>query len=179
MLGNSPNINRDIFFCTHDLPFIFAAEILRTIKPNTMKNPKNIMLIVLAAFMIMPIPQMAEAQENIPEVKIEKREIKPKRRAERARAMRDKDFSMMYKIVKDISFDKNKIDMIRVACIGSSFNSNQCARLLSLFSFDDNKIEVLKVIKPRLVDVDNYKKIFDQFSFSSNKEKAAEILLKR
>ncbi len=137
------------------------------------------MLIAFVALMMIPMPQQAAAQERKPKARIEKRERKPQRRPERMRAMRDDDFSMMYKIVKETSFDKNKINIIRVACISSSFSSKQCARLLALLSFDDNKLEALKVIAPSLVEADSYNKILSQFSFSSNKEKAAKILLKR
>lgn len=137
------------------------------------------MLIALMAFIIMPMPQQVAAQERKPKVKIEKRERKPQRRPDRVRAMRDSDFSMMYKIVKDASFDKNKIDIIRVACIASNFSSKQCARLLALLSFDDNKIDALEIMKPNLVELDNYNKILNQFSFSSSREKAAKILLQR
>ena len=144
-----------------------------------MKRMKKIMLIALMAFIIMPMPQQVAAQERKPKVKIEKRERKPQRRPDRVRAMRDSDFSMMYKIVKDASFDKNKIDIIRVACIASNFSSKQCARLLALLSFDDNKIDALEIMKPNLVELDNYNKILNQFSFSSSREKAAKILLQR
>lgn len=137
------------------------------------------MLVALMAFIIMPMPQQVAAQERKPKVKIEKRERKPQRRPDRVRAMRDSDFSMMYKIVKDASFDKNKIDIIRVACIASNFSSKQCARLLALLSFDDNKIDALEIMKPNLVELDNYNKILNQFSFSSSREKAAKILLQR
>ncbi|MBO5787788.1 MAG: DUF4476 domain-containing protein [Bacteroidaceae bacterium] len=144
-----------------------------------MKRMKKIMLIALMAFIIMPMPQQVAAQERKPKVKIEKRERKPQRRPDRVRAMRDSDFSMMYKIVKDASFDKNKIGIIRVACIASNFSSKQCARLLALLSFDDNKIDALEIMKPNLVELDNYNKILNQFSFSSSREKAAKILLQR
>lgn len=93
--------------------------------------------------------------------------------------MRDSDFSFVYKIVKNTSFDKNKIEIIQVACIGNSFSSRQCAKLLSLLSFDDNKLDALKIIAPRLVEVEDYDKIIKQFSFSSNRERAAKILMKR
>ena len=95
------------------------------------------------------------------------------------RAMRDNDFSMVYRVVKNTSFDKNKIDIIRVACIGSNFSSNQCAKLLSLLSFDDNKLEALEVMAQNIVDDRDYNKIMKQFSFKSSREKAAKILMKR
>ena len=144
-----------------------------------MKNMKNIMLIALMALMIIPMSQQAQAQERKAEIKIEKRERKPQRKPVNLRAMRDNDFSLVYKVVKNASFDDKKIDIIRVACIGTCFSSKQCARLLSLLSFDDNKIEALEIIAPRMIENEYYNKILKQFSFSSNREKAAKILLKR
>ena len=144
-----------------------------------MKNLKKIMLIALMVLMIIPIPQQASALERKAERKIERRERKPQRKPVNMRSMRDNDFSLVYKVVKNASFDDKKIDIIRVACIGNSFSSKQCARLLSLLSFDENKIEALKIIAPRMIDNEYYKKIIKQFSFSSNKEKAEKILARQ
>ena len=159
----------------HSAQSIFAAEeTLLTFKNYmTMKNLKKIMLIALIALMMIPV--QAAAQVRKPKAQMEKRDKRPVM----LRAMRDNDFSMVYRVVKNTSFDKNKIDIIRVACIGSNFSSNQCAKLLSLLSFDDNKLEALEVMAPKVVDDRDYNKIMKQFSFKSSREKAAKILMKR
>ena len=93
--------------------------------------------------------------------------------------MQDEDFKMMCEIVDDASFHEKKIGVIKVACISSYFNSKQCAKLLSMISFDDAKLNALKVLAPRLIidtDVTEVTDIVKQFSFSSNKDKALEIL---
>ena len=89
--------------------------------------------------------------------------------------MQDEDFSMMCEVVDDASFHEKKIGVIKVACISSYFNSRQCAKLLSMISFDDAKIKALKILAPRMIDRD-VTDIVKQFSFSSNKDKALEIL---
>ena len=163
----------------HSAQSIFAAEeTLLTFKNYmTMKNLKKIMLIALIALMMIPV--QAAAQVRKPKAQMEKRDKREKRNPVMLRAMRDNDFSMVYRVVKNTSFDKNKIDIIRVACIGSNFSSNQCAKLLSLLSFDDNKLEALEVMAPKVVDDRDYNKIMKQFSFKSSREKAAKILMKR
>jgi hypothetical protein len=86
---------------------------------------------------------------------------------------------MMCEVVDDASFHEKKIGVIKVACISSYFNSKQCAKLLSKISFDDAKLKALKVLAPRLIidtDVTEVTDIVKQFSFSSNKDKALEIL---
>ena len=140
-----------------------------------MKNFRNIMLIALMAVVMVSLPQESQAQERRPKAQIEKREKKEQRNRERT--MRDKDFSMMYKIVKKNSFDDEKIDIIRVASIGSYFSSRQCAELLSLISFNDNRLEALEVMAPRIVDKD-FDRIMKQFSLSY-KDKVAWILSRR
>ena len=91
--------------------------------------------------------------------------------------MQDEDFKMMCEVVDDASFHEKKIGVIKVACISSYFNSKQCAKLLSMIPFDDAKLKALKVLAPRMIGRD-VTDIVKQFTFSSNKDKALEILRK-
>lgn len=127
-----------------------------------------IALIVLFA---LALPMMASEQNP----QVEHRPKKEMRHERRPRAMHRKDFKMMCEVVDDASFHEKKIGVIKVACISSYFNSKQCAKLLSLISFDDAKLKALKVLAPRMIDRD-VTDIVKQFSFSSNKDKALEIL---
>ena len=146
-----------------------------------MKNLKSLMIVAIVALSIFCLPaSAAAAPDKKPKEKIEYRDKKQmSKRHVHPRAMRDKDFDMMFGIVKNTSFNDKKIDVIRVACIGSYFSSRQCAQLLSLLSFDNNKMKALEVIAPRLVDMENADKIIKEFSFSSSKEKAVSILKRR
>ena len=127
-----------------------------------------IALIVLFA---LALPMMASEQNP----QVEHRPKKEMRYERRPRAMHNKDFKMMCEVVDDASFHEKKIGVIKVACISSYFNSKQCAKLLSKIPFDDAKLKALKVLAPRMIgrDVTDFVK---QFSFSSNKDKALEIL---
>ena len=129
-----------------------------------------IALIVLFA---LALPVMASEQNP----QVEHRPKKEMRYERRPRAMHNKDFKMMCEVVDDASFHEKKIGVIKVACISSYFNSKQCAKLLSMISFDDAKLNALKVLAPRIIDKDVIE-IVKQFSFSSSKDKALEILSK-
>ena len=137
------------------------------------------MLMALVAAAMVALPQDLQAQERKPKAQVEMRDRREQRNPERARAMRDKDFLMMYKIVKKASFNNNRIDIIRVAAIGSYFSSKQCAELLSLISFNDDKLKALEVMAPRIVDDKDVDRILKQFSFNRDKDKAMKILMKR
>ena len=145
-----------------------------------MKSLKPLMIIAIVALSIFCLPASAAHQDKKPKEKMEYRDKKQMgKKHTHPHAMRDKDFDMMVGIVKKASFDDKKIDVMRVACIGSYFSSRQCARLLSLLSFDDNKVKALEVIAPRLVDMNNADDIVKKFSFSSSKDKAVSILQRR
>ena len=131
-----------------------------------------IALIVLFALVML----VMASEQNL---QVEHRPKKEMRYERRPRAMHHKDFKMMCEVVDDATFHEKKIGIIKVVCFSSYFNSKQCAKLLSMISFDDAKLKALKVLAPRLIidtDVTEVTDIVKQFSFSSNKEKALEIL---
>ena len=131
--------------------------------------------IALVMLFTLAIPMMASVQRQ----EMEHHHRKEMRHEHRPRVMHNKDFKMMCEVVDDASFHEKKIGVIKVACISSYFNSKQCAKLLSMISFDDAKLNALKVLAPRLIidtDVTEVTDIVKQFSFSSNKDKALEIL---
>lgn len=133
---------------------------------------KKISVITLLALFTLTIPMMASEQRQ----GIEHKHRKEIRGKFRPKAMQDEDFSMMCKVVIDADFSDEMIGVIKVACISSYFTSQQCAQLLSMFSFEDDKLKALKVLRPRMLDIDA-KPILKQFSFSDTKDKAIEILL--
>ena len=134
-------------------------------------NMKSIIALVMLFTLAMP---MMASEQNL---QVEHRPKKEMRYERRPRAMHNKDFKMMCEVVDDASFHEKKIGVIKVACISSYFNSRQCAKLLSMISFDDAKLNALKVLAPRIIDKD-VTEIVKQFSFSSSKDKALEILSK-
>jgi hypothetical protein len=94
----------------------------------------------------------------------------------RAAAMDRSDFKLLCSLLKEESFDKNCVKMIRIACIGNYFTSRQCADMLSLLSFDSNRLEALEYIAPRVIDKHACDVILKEFSFISNREKAEDLL---
>ena len=130
---------------------------------------------IIAFVMLFALAMPMMASEQIPQK--ERYPRKEMRYERKPRAMHHKDFKMMCEVVDDASFHEKKIGVIKVACISSYFNSRQCAKLLSMISFDDAKLNALKVLAPRIIDKD-VTEIVKQFSFTSSKDKALEILSK-
>ena len=95
----------------------------------------------------------------------------------RARAMNKSDFEFLYSLLEEESFDKDRIKMIRVACIGNYFTSRQCASMLSLLNFDSYRLEALEYLAPRVIDKQARDVILKEFTFVSNREKAEALLM--
>jgi hypothetical protein len=57
----------------------------------------------------------------------------------------------------------------------ASISCNECAKLLKLFTFDDDKVKALKLLAPHLSN-NNYDIIVDCFYFESGKQTSKDIL---
>ena len=91
-------------------------------------------------------------------------------------AMNEKDFQFLYKTIKKKSFDKDRLEILRVGVLDNYFTCRQCARLMSLYKFDDDKLKILRIMDGHLVDISNHNDILKQFDFDSNRRKALDIL---
>lgn len=134
--------------------------------------------LLLALFILVSAFQTATAQPDhvAQERRGNIRTERSARRQVRFAPMSDKNFNELTRIVKKTSFDENKTDILRVACMGNCFTCEQCASLLSHFSFDDKRLVALKILLPCLVNKENLSGIIKKFTFSSGKDKALELL---
>ena len=90
--------------------------------------------------------------------------------------MSEKDFQFLYKTVKKKSFDKDRLEILRVGVLDNYFTCRQCARLMSLYKFDDDKLKILRIMAGHIVDMSNHNDILKQLDFDSNRRKALDIL---
>ena len=88
----------------------------------------------------------------------------------------DDKFAILYNKVKNTSFDDRKMDLIEVASLGAFYSCEQCATMMSIFSFGDKKLAALRLMAPRIVDPRRAYIIFDQLSLQSEKDEAARII---
>ena len=88
----------------------------------------------------------------------------------------DDKFSILYTKVKNASFNDRKMDLIEVASLGAFYSCEQCATIMSIFSFGDKKLAALRLMAPRIVDPRRAYIIFDQLSFQREKDEAARII---
>ena len=68
------------------------------------------------------------------------------------RVMNDQLFQTFYKEMKNEPFKDDRMKLLNAALAGSDFTSAQCLQLTKLYTFDDDRMEIMKIMYPRIVD---------------------------
>lgn len=91
--------------------------------------------------------------------------------------MNDRDFGLLCNRIKKESFDDDKIGLLEIGTINSCFTCLQCRTILSLFTFDDDKMKAIRLMRGKIADKENLKLITDCFTFESEKENVRNAVL--
>lgn len=92
------------------------------------------------------------------------------------KGMHPGEFQRLYEKVKSRPFKDDQIEMLHVASRNNNLSCKQCARLMSLFPFDDDKIKVLKMFASGIEDIENYDEILDAIDSLFKRDDAKKIL---
>ncbi len=90
--------------------------------------------------------------------------------------MSKEKFDFLLNKIKKKPFKDDKLDLIEVATLNGYFTSMQCRNIMKLFSFDDDKMQVLDKMKDNITDKENCLLIVDAFTFESQKQKVRNVL---
>lgn len=71
------------------------------------------------------------------------------------RSMNPKDFESLYNKVKQKPFKDDQMELLSVGVADRYFTCNQVAHLMSIFTWDDEKMKVLNMVSQRIVDKEN------------------------
>lgn len=88
----------------------------------------------------------------------------------------ENEFTILYDRMNKANFDDNRMALLEVACLRSLFTCRQSAQLLKLFTFSDSKLKALRFMARQIVDPQNTYVIYQDFTFDSDKDKAARIM---
>ncbi len=91
-------------------------------------------------------------------------------------AMPEPQFAALLQSLGEQGFADDKLSVLTTAAAENYFTVNEVRRLLVVFSFPDDKLAALKLVKGRITDPDNGFKIYSSFIHSSDKDKARKIL---
>ncbi|MDO4180908.1 MAG: DUF4476 domain-containing protein [Bacteroidales bacterium] len=101
---------------------------------------------------------------------------KPQHPNRHLRPMNEKDFGNLYETIKRKSFDDERMELLSVGIVKSYFSCDQCADLVSLFTWDDNKMKAIDLMANRLVDPGNGEVIVKQLSSMFKQDDARKRL---
>lgn len=85
-------------------------------------------------------------------------------------------FDAVLKAVGDQGFSNDKLTVLKQAARDAFFTVNQVLALIREFSFPDDKLEVLRQVKSRIVDTENLFQVYGAFVYPSDKDEAKKIL---
>ncbi|MFH1810256.1 MAG: DUF4476 domain-containing protein, partial [Pseudomonadota bacterium] len=86
------------------------------------------------------------------------------------------DYRGLLRALKDESFAEGKLRVLDEAARWAWFSSEQVLEILAAFDFGNDKLKALAILAPRLTDPENAFRIYQAFSFDSEKKKAKKIL---
>ncbi len=90
--------------------------------------------------------------------------------------MADDVFEDFYQRVKNEPFSDGKNKLLATALASTAFTSAQCERFLDLYTFDDDKVEFLKLIYPNVVDKEAFFRVIDKLTFISSRDKVRDFI---
>ena len=93
------------------------------------------------------------------------------------RVMNDQLFQKFYKEMKNEPFKDDRMKLLNAALAGSDFTSAQCLQLTKLYTFDDDRMEIMKIMYPRIVDKEAFFTVINTLTFSSSKEKMKDFII--
>ena len=93
-----------------------------------------------------------------------------------AKQLDKKKFDEVLKMIEQESFGEGKNAILSMVIGENGLSTEQIRRILTTYSFDDNKLEALKMCYPSVVDPENYYTLASVFTFASSKKKMAAFL---
>lgn len=92
------------------------------------------------------------------------------------RVMDDQLFQTFFNSVKNEPFEKDRIALINAALANADFTTAQCLQLVKFYTFDKERMKIMKMIYPRIVDKESFFMVINMLTFSSNKDAMNEFV---
>ncbi len=85
-------------------------------------------------------------------------------------------FDQLRRVVKHTAFDRERLETLKASVRHANFSVSQIEQILSLFSFDRQRLNVVRIMAPKVVDRENLFRLQSQFSFSSSRRELRRII---
>ncbi|HEX8820333.1 MAG TPA: DUF4476 domain-containing protein [Archangium sp.] len=78
--------------------------------------------------------------------------------------------------IRNEPFAEDQLDVLGEAAPTQYFLVSQAQQLLRLFTFSKDRLKAMRLLRPRLLDMENSFKLYESFEFSTDKEELKRIL---
>lgn len=88
----------------------------------------------------------------------------------------EQTFSDLLQSIKGKTYEKDKVLLILTARKYQSYTTEQAIQILKQFLFTKDRLSVLELLVPKIVDRENLFRVLDVFEYQIDKEKAQHII---
>jgi hypothetical protein len=86
------------------------------------------------------------------------------------------DVNVYIKDLEEFDFEDDKMDLTKKDFVGTCMTASQAYKLIEIYAFEENRLEIAKYLYPRIIDKDNAKTIIPLFTFDSTKLEYREFI---
>ncbi|MCS6934705.1 MAG: DUF4476 domain-containing protein [Chitinophagales bacterium] len=88
----------------------------------------------------------------------------------------NRDFAVLRHTIRNAAFEDQRLNILRQAAYYHYFTSAQVAQLMNLFSFEQSRLEVAKMLYPRTLDPQHYYLLHNELTFQCSREELSEYI---
>lgn len=92
------------------------------------------------------------------------------------RVMSDQLFDTFFRDVKNEPFERDRMELINAALVNSYFTSAQCLQLVKFYTFDKERMKIMKMMYPRIVDREAFFTVINTLTFSDSKKEMNDFV---
>lgn len=86
------------------------------------------------------------------------------------------DVNVYLKDLEQFNFEEDKMELTKKDFIGTCMTASQAYKLVEIYTFEANRLEIAKYLYPRIIDKDNAKTIIPLFTFDATKLEFREFI---
>ncbi len=87
----------------------------------------------------------------------------------------DADLGELLERLKKEAFDDGRAKLLASMASSRCFACDQVAKIVKTFTFGDGQVKSVKILLPRIVDRENFDKIYDSVTFEGDKERIRKL----
>lgn len=92
------------------------------------------------------------------------------------RVMSEELFRKFMDDLKNEPFESDRMKLINAVLASSYFTSDQCTRLVKFYTFDKERMKIMKMMYPRIADKEAFFSVINLLTFSTNKDEMYEFV---